>query len=61
MMRTAADIGGNAQLAVCDCCRVLDGDFRIKFCVWCRFCRAWLCDVCRNSIGRRARAAFIGG
>jgi len=42
---------------VCDACVLIDGDHMPKFVQYCKICKAWLCDMCRNSPWRRAKAA----
>jgi hypothetical protein len=43
-------------MAVCDVCRLLDGDYRQKMCQWCDKCEAWICQRDLGNLGRRARA-----
>lgn len=46
------------MLDVCECCRRLDGDESLKQVAYCGLCDANLCDTCRASWTRRARAAL---
>jgi hypothetical protein len=48
----------NYQPRVCDCCFILEGDQRLKWCLYCGICRAWLCDHCRSNWMRRWQAAL---
>jgi hypothetical protein len=43
-------------MAVCDVCRLLDGDYRQKMCQWCGMCQAWVCAADIRNAARRARA-----
>ena len=42
--------------AVCDVCRLVDGDQSIKLCSWCSLCGAWICQQCSPDAIRRATA-----
>lgn len=44
------------QWAVCEVCRLLDGDVQQKPCQYCAGCQAWICAADIRNIGRRARA-----
>jgi hypothetical protein len=45
---------------VCDVCRLLDQDGRLKFCFYCPVCDAWICERDVADWGRRGRAAALG-
>lgn len=47
-----------AEVGVCDCCRLVDGDVRLKPVERCGPCSAWLCDRCRWDLARRT-VAFL--
>ena len=42
---------------ICDVCRLLDGDFRLKLCMYCRACGSWICELDLDDWARRVRAA----
>jgi len=44
---------------VCDVCRLLDGDYSVKLCDFCRRCEAWICKACQRNPARRIKAAFM--
>jgi len=44
---------------VCDVCRLLDGDYSVKFCTWCLRCQAWICQADEHRPDRRLRAAYL--
>lgn len=46
----------NWTMAVCDVCRILDGDYRQKPCQYCPSCDAWICAADIRNLARRARA-----
>lgn len=51
-------------MAVCDVCRLLNGDLRQKLCIWCGTCQAWICQADINNKLRRTKAMLkraIGG
>lgn len=41
----------------CDACALIDHDTSPKLVQFCKLCNAWLCDTCRASPWRRAKAA----
>lgn len=43
---------------VCDCCRLVDGDTRGKFVVYCEDCKAWICKDCEGKWLKRGAAYF---
>jgi hypothetical protein len=47
----------NWQNQVCEVCRLLDNDTRLKPCLYCPACNAWLCQADIGNLARRARAA----
>lgn len=49
-------MNGPWQMAVCDVCRLLDGDARLKPCRFCPGCEAWICQADIGNLARRARA-----
>lgn len=44
--------------AVCDVCRLVDGDYREKLCFYCGSCDSEICVADKDRWGRRALAAF---
>ena len=48
----------DSALGVCEVHRLLDNDSRTRLVRWCDFCKAWICDECRESPIRRGRAAL---
>lgn len=44
--------------AVCEVCRLLDGDTTIKPCVFCAKCQSWICSNDLPNMRRRALAMF---
>jgi hypothetical protein len=42
---------------VCDVCRLLDGDFRLKMCFYCKVCGKWICEADAGDWIRRVKAA----
>jgi hypothetical protein len=49
------------QWTVCEVCRRLDGDTRLKECFYCSSCGAWICRADQNDYIRRARAMLSRG
>lgn len=49
--------GPTPVVASCDACRLIDRDDSPKLVQYCKICNAWLCDSCRASPWRRAKAA----
>lgn len=49
----------NWHPAVCDVCRLLDGDTSLKLCFYCRFCDSEICQRDVNNLPRRAQAKFL--
>jgi hypothetical protein len=49
------------MLAVCEVCRLVDGDRSVKECSWCQTCRAWICTRDLSQWGRRALAMIRRG
>lgn len=49
---------GDAELHVCDVCRIVDKDETVKLCQFCTSCKAWICDTCRSNPIRRTHAAL---
>lgn len=47
------------QWAVCEVCRLLDGDVRQKPCQYCPACQAWICQADIKNLVRRARAMLL--
>ena len=43
-------------LQVCDVCRLVDGDYTMKACEWCRSCQAWICEKDLDNWPRRSLA-----
>ncbi len=43
-------------MAVCDVCRLVDGDSRMKLCQYCSKCAAWICQADLGNWRRRAVA-----
>jgi hypothetical protein len=44
---------------VCDVCRILDGDLRIKPCTFCGLCGAWICIEDIDNWWRRLAAGLM--
>jgi len=44
------------RMAVCDVCRILDGDHSLKMCEWCGICQSWICAADLPNLKRRAQA-----
>jgi hypothetical protein len=42
-------------------CSLIDGDDADKPVGFCDFCKAWMCDICREDYWRRAKAAVKKG
>ncbi len=51
--------GRDRKEGVCDVCKLVDKDETPKVVGYCGMCGAWLCEGCRASPGRRARAAGL--
>lgn len=49
------------KTGTCDVCSLVDGDESPKDVGYCGMCKAWLCEHCRTSLGRRAIAALKKG
>ena len=47
------------HLAVCDVCRLIDGDTTPKVCFYCGACDSEICAADSNHWGRRAQAAAL--
>jgi hypothetical protein len=47
----------DVKQGTCDVCALLDGDRAHKTVGYCGTCNAWMCESCRDSPARRARAA----
>lgn len=47
------------HVAVCDVCRLIDGDVAPKVCFYCGACDSEICASDANSWGRRAHAAAL--
>ena len=45
--------------AVCDVCRLLDGDLSLKVCFYCSACDAEICMSDADRFTRRAHAAML--
>lgn len=43
---------------VCDVCRILDGDYRLKQCAFCGLCNAWICVDDIDNWWRRVAAGL---
>jgi hypothetical protein len=41
---------------ICDVCRLLDYDARLKLCTWCGMCKSWICEQDVKNWPRRIRA-----
>jgi len=41
---------------ICDVCRLLDYDTRLKMCTWCERCQSWICEADLHNWPRRIRA-----
>jgi hypothetical protein len=44
---------------VCDVHRLVDGDTRERWVLFCTMCESWICDECRGNWPKRARAAIL--
>lgn len=49
--------GGGRKSGACDVCVMIDKDASEKSVGYCPMCKAWMCEGCRVSPARRARAA----
>lgn len=47
------------HIAVCDVCRLIDGDITHKYCFYCSFCDSEICMADANDWGRRAHAKAL--
>lgn len=52
-------MSGGRKQGVCDVCRLVDRDETPKDVGYCPLCGAWMCESCRVSPARRARAAGL--
>lgn len=50
---------GKKKMGVCDVCLLVDNDSRERLVKWCEVCKANVCDNCRGSVLRRAKAATL--
>lgn len=41
----------------CEVCELLDNDKSVKDCIYCHFCKAWICIPDQTNWDRRAKAA----
>ena len=48
------------KIAVCEVCRLLDGDTVLKRCRYCTACKAWICEKDWRNLARRAMAMLTG-
>lgn len=46
-------------MQVCEVCRLLDGDTRLKPCQFCTSCQVWICGADIPNMARRARAMLM--
>lgn len=44
---------------ICDVCRLLDRDLRVKLCFYCPVCDAWICEDDLDKWQRRGRASAL--
>lgn len=44
--------------AICEVCRLIDGDNSVKPCKWCEQCQAFICRLDWRNIPRRMLAAM---
>lgn len=47
----------NWQNQICEVCRLLDNDTRLKPCLYCSACSAWICSTDIGNLARRALAS----
>ncbi len=49
------------EFHVCEVCRLLDGDSRLKPCQFCSLCGSWICAEDLPDWYRRSLAAILAG
>lgn len=49
----------NTELRICDVCKLVDNDNRIKICSYCSLCDAWICQPDIPRLDRRAQAMIL--
>ena len=60
MLQQVTGANAGEQLQICEVCRRLNNDLRLKLCRWCDFCGVWICRHDQKDYARRAAAALAG-